>query len=100
MSILAVPLYDTLRVFFIRVFNGYPPLYADRNHIHHVLLDLGIGHGKSTIIIVMINVMIIAFAHLIISLSIGLSIFLLSIFVFSLISIPFLIIKRKNLSSE
>ena len=46
-SILSVPLYDTFRVFCLRILSGYHPLRPDRNHIHHLLLDLGFGHKKA-----------------------------------------------------
>ena len=54
--ILAIPLFDTFRVFFIRIFSGYHPLRPDRNHIHHALLDLGLGHKKSTLILYIYSV--------------------------------------------
>ena len=41
-SILIVPLLDTLRVFAIRIFKGCSPFTPDRNHVHHLLLDLWI----------------------------------------------------------
>lgn len=39
MTILAYPLLDTLRVFSIRAARGKSPLSADRNHLHHQMLD-------------------------------------------------------------
>ncbi len=50
-AILMVPLFDTLRVFTIRIFNRRSPFSADRNHIHHFLLDLGFNHRKIVAII-------------------------------------------------
>jgi UDP-N-acetylmuramyl pentapeptide phosphotransferase/UDP-N-acetylglucosamine-1-phosphate transferase len=38
-SVLIVPLLDTLRVFSIRIAQGRSPFSPDRNHIHHLLLD-------------------------------------------------------------
>jgi UDP-N-acetylmuramyl pentapeptide phosphotransferase/UDP-N-acetylglucosamine-1-phosphate transferase len=43
-SILIVPLYDTLRVFIIRTIKRKSPFEADRNHVHHVLLKIGLNH--------------------------------------------------------
>ena len=48
-AILMVPLFDTLRVFGIRIFNRRSPFSADRNHIHHFLLDLGFSHRLITL---------------------------------------------------
>jgi UDP-N-acetylmuramyl pentapeptide phosphotransferase/UDP-N-acetylglucosamine-1-phosphate transferase len=49
MSVLAYPLIDTLRVFSIRVFRGHSPFEADRNHIHHRLIDAGYGHRTAAL---------------------------------------------------
>lgn len=48
MAVLAYPLVDTLRVFIVRMVRGTSPFAADRNHIHHRLLDLGLGHRWTT----------------------------------------------------
>ncbi len=44
MSVLAYPLMDTLRITMYRVLSGRSPFAADRNHIHHRLIDLGLKH--------------------------------------------------------
>jgi UDP-GlcNAc:undecaprenyl-phosphate GlcNAc-1-phosphate transferase len=41
------PLLDTLRVFIIRTLKGQSPLVADRNHIHHHLIQRGYSHAKT-----------------------------------------------------
>jgi UDP-N-acetylmuramyl pentapeptide phosphotransferase/UDP-N-acetylglucosamine-1-phosphate transferase len=41
---LFVPLFDTLRAFILRISQGKSPLFADRQHIHHFLLDRGWSH--------------------------------------------------------
>jgi len=50
-SALAYPLLDTLRVFIIRAVKGQSPFNADRNHIHHKLIDCDYSHVKTVIII-------------------------------------------------
>ena len=55
MVVLAYPVIDTLRVFVVRIYNGKSPFSPDRNHIHHALLDLGLSHGKSTVLIVLFS---------------------------------------------
>ena len=62
-SILIVPLLDTLRVFAIRIFNGRSPFSPDRNHVHHLLLDRGMSHSAVTFTCVAINIFFIAFAY-------------------------------------
>jgi UDP-GlcNAc:undecaprenyl-phosphate/decaprenyl-phosphate GlcNAc-1-phosphate transferase len=58
-GILIVPMFDTLRVFILRVIRGQSPFKADRNHVHHRLLLLGFSHIESTVIITSINAMFI-----------------------------------------
>lgn len=48
---LSYPLTDTLRIFIIRAVKGQSPFAADRNHLHHRLLDSGYSHTKTVIII-------------------------------------------------
>jgi len=51
-SILIVPLFDTARVFAIRIANKKAPFSPDRNHTHHVLIDYwGLSHKQASFII-------------------------------------------------
>lgn len=43
---LFVPLFDTLRAFTLRISQGKSPLFADRQHLHHFLLDRGWSHSR------------------------------------------------------
>lgn len=62
LAVLIIPILDTLRVVFIRVFIlRRSPFSADRNHIHHVLLDIGLNHISATLVLVGGNVFFIAF---------------------------------------
>lgn len=49
-SILIVPMLDALRVVVLRVIKGKSPFKPDRNHMHHLLLDLGFSHRVATLI--------------------------------------------------
>jgi UDP-GlcNAc:undecaprenyl-phosphate/decaprenyl-phosphate GlcNAc-1-phosphate transferase len=62
-AVIIIPMFDTLRVFAIRVFRGLSPFKADRRHIHHILLDLGLTHLQTTLILIIINLAFIAFAY-------------------------------------
>lgn len=46
---LFIPLFDTLRVFVIRIANGKSPFFADRQHLHHFLLDRNWTHRQISI---------------------------------------------------
>ncbi|HMQ05863.1 MAG TPA: MraY family glycosyltransferase [Saprospiraceae bacterium] len=54
-GILILPLFDTLRVFILRIANGKSPFHPDRNHIHHVLIDTGLSHMQATSLLIVIN---------------------------------------------
>ena len=54
-GILIYPLVDTLRVFIIRILNFKSPFLADKNHLHHRLLTLGLSHKKATYTIMVMN---------------------------------------------
>jgi len=47
--VLIVPIFDTLRVFLVRILAGKSPFSADRNHMHHILIDNGMSHSTATI---------------------------------------------------
>lgn len=51
MSIVAIPVFDTLRVFSIRIWQGRSPFSPDKNHIHHLLTNNGWSHGVTSKII-------------------------------------------------
>lgn len=63
MAILVLPIIDTLNVFMIRICNGKSPFVADKNHIHHSLLKLGLTHRRSTTYILMYYLFIVSVAY-------------------------------------
>lgn len=60
-GILILPLFDTLRVFIVRILRGKSPLHPDRSHIHHLLLDSGLSHMQATAVLVGVNLLFILF---------------------------------------
>jgi len=62
-AILIVPLFDTLRVFGLRILDRRSPFSPDRTHVHHFLLDLGFSHRKVTLTCVLANIGFIAMAY-------------------------------------
>ena len=55
-AILIGPIFDTLRVFILRISTGVSPFTADRNHIHHRMLKLGFSHLQTTLILASLNI--------------------------------------------
>ena len=54
-AVLIGPLFDTARVFILRISSGVSPFTADRNHTHHRMLRLGFSHMQTTLILSSIN---------------------------------------------
>ena len=62
-AILMIPLFDTLRVFGLRILDRRSPFSPDRTHVHHFLLDIGFSHKKITLCCVSLNILFIAMAY-------------------------------------
>ena len=63
-AVFIIPLFDTMRVFIIRMSRGRSPFVADKNHLHHCMLKLGFTHVQSTLLIVFVNICFITIALL------------------------------------
>lgn len=61
-AILILPLFDTLRVFTLRIMEGKSPFYPDRSHIHHLMIDSGLTHMQASGILVVVNILFILLA--------------------------------------
>jgi UDP-GlcNAc:undecaprenyl-phosphate/decaprenyl-phosphate GlcNAc-1-phosphate transferase len=102
MSILVYPLIDTIRVFTLRAIKGVSPFTADRNHIHHRLMDLGLGHKQTVVIIYIFNLLVIGASVLAQGYNPSYSFIVIMGSVLIIIQIPFLIKlkKQKKLKKE
>ncbi len=60
MACLVYPLLDTLRIFIYRLSKGISPFSADKNHIHHRLLAIGLNHGQAAVVLYGCNILVIA----------------------------------------
>jgi UDP-GlcNAc:undecaprenyl-phosphate GlcNAc-1-phosphate transferase len=54
-GLLIIPLFDSLRVFVLRIKQGKSPFAADRQHIHHLLLRTGMNHLQATFTLLTVN---------------------------------------------
>ena len=57
-AMLIIPIIDTLSVTFIRIKNGHSPLKADKNHLHHKFLSVGLSHKQTSIILIASNALV------------------------------------------
>lgn len=58
-AILIVPVFDGLRVFFIRILQGKSPFHGDLNHIHHRLLKTGLNNLQVVFVLALFKVYLI-----------------------------------------
>jgi UDP-N-acetylmuramyl pentapeptide phosphotransferase/UDP-N-acetylglucosamine-1-phosphate transferase len=55
LSMLAIPVFDTIRVMFVRIIRGASPFRPDKTHLHHLLLDLHFSHIGTTMVEILAN---------------------------------------------
>ena len=61
LGILFIPLFDTIRVFIIRILKGKSPFVPDKNHIHHRLLGMGLSQIATVVTLASVNLSVIFF---------------------------------------
>ena len=60
-----IPVFDLVRVFFIRLINRRSPFRADRNHIHHLMIDkVGLNHWQAAVSIAVLNLLMFLLLYL------------------------------------
>lgn len=96
-GILIVPLFDFLRIVFIRLIIRKPIFLPDKRHLHHLFLDLGFSHIKTVIIIASANIFFIILTFWL-SEFVTIRRLLLVIMILALVlsSLPKIIINAKN----
>ena len=53
---LAVPIFDSVHVVFRRAASGEPVYQADRRHLHHVLVDMGLSKKQAVLVLYVITI--------------------------------------------
>lgn len=59
---LIIPLTDTTRIVIVRLSKGISPLQADKRHIHHTLVRLGLSHRRAVMILTLAHAVMIGIA--------------------------------------
>ena len=62
--VLTIPIYDTIRVSLTRIKQHRSPFLPDKNHIHHLLLRIGLNHIQTTCVLLTFSVLFIGLAIL------------------------------------
>ena len=64
LGIVLIPVFDTIRVFAMRIWKGGSPFEADKTHIHHLLTNRGFSHVFATRTIYFIHALILIEVYL------------------------------------
>lgn len=64
LGIVMIPVFDTLRVFSVRIWRGKSPFSADRTHIHHLLTNEGFSHAFAVRVICFFHALILIEVYL------------------------------------
>lgn len=60
LAVASVPVFDTLRVMSMRILHGKNPFQADKTHLHHQFVKIGVCHFATTLYEIVINLLVIA----------------------------------------
>ncbi len=60
----SIPVFDTLRIMLARKLAKQAIFTPDRNHVHHILIDLGNTHLKTSMMLASINIFLIIIGYL------------------------------------
>jgi UDP-GlcNAc:undecaprenyl-phosphate/decaprenyl-phosphate GlcNAc-1-phosphate transferase len=97
MAVVAYPLVDTLRVFVYRMAQGISPFVADKNHIHHRLLALGLGHRGTVLVLYLYAIVVIGLSLITRKWHPNIGLMVLGTTAFVLAMLPFALPKRRRL---
>ena len=59
LSVLCIPVFDTLRVMTARMLRGRSPFKPDKSHLHHLFIDMGFSHLGAAVSILSMNFIVI-----------------------------------------
>ncbi len=55
LSVLSVPVFDTLRVMIGRIMKGKSPFKADKSHLHHLFIEMGFSHIGTSVSVITLD---------------------------------------------
>ena len=62
-ALVALPIVDLMRVILLRFLAGRPIFSADKNHIHHAYLNMGLTHNQTTLIVMQLTLSLWLFVY-------------------------------------
>jgi len=95
LALLIIPIIDFIRVTIVRLLKGQSPIRADKNHIHHVLVNLGLNHLQTTLLLIGINLLFITAAFFLRSIESSVLFFGMLIIGIMLSQLPYVLMRKK-----
>ncbi len=59
LAVMCVPVFDTVRVMFMRIIRHTSPFHPDKTHLHHLFIELGFSHVGTTVCELSLNTLVI-----------------------------------------
>jgi UDP-GlcNAc:undecaprenyl-phosphate/decaprenyl-phosphate GlcNAc-1-phosphate transferase len=94
LSVVTIPVFDTLRVFALRIWSGKSPFSPDKNHIHHLLTNNGWSHSFAAKLLCGVHAIVLVLGYFLKEISqiaglfILFLIMLITVFVFQRVRVP------------
>lgn len=64
LAVMAIPVFDTLRVMAVRILRGFSPFSPDRTHLHHLFISAGFSHAGTAFSCTALNLLVVAVWYL------------------------------------
>lgn len=58
LSVMSIPVFDTVRVMSMRILRGVSPFHPDKTHLHHLFISMGFSHIGTTVSILLLNLLV------------------------------------------
>lgn len=102
LAVLAIPVFDTLRVMFGRIFHGISPFNPDKTHLHHAFIRYGFHHLETSLMEILLNISIVGVWWVIYKSHLGIEWQFYGVVIAALVVIVglFYLLGRKNRLSE
>ncbi len=59
LAVMCVPVFDTVRVMFMRILRHTSPFHPDKTHLHHLFIEMGFSHFGTTMCVLSLNVLVV-----------------------------------------
>lgn len=64
LAVLAIPVFDTVRVMTARILHGRSPFSPDKTHLHHMFIALGFSHVVTAVSVIALNALVVVAWHM------------------------------------